>query len=254
MQRKKQNMDEVQENSEVSQVAPDQQTENHELVAQQAQLKADDENRQDRNWKAARERQKELERELKLQREMTEKLLAMASQQAPKAQEVDEFDQIGDDEYISKGKVNALVHKKASKIAEDIAHRKVEEALQKREQANFLVNLKSKFNDFDDVVNADSLALLEQQDPELAQTIADLKDPYKMGVQSYKYIKALKLIDKVPEARRAKEIDQKLEKNAKTIQSPQAFEKRPMAQAFKMTDSDKTALYQEMMGFASQAF
>ena len=245
-------MDEVQEDNVVAQVVPDQQTENHDSEQQSIQVKAE-EDRQERNWKAVRERQKELERELKMQREMNEKLLAMASQAAPKHVEVDEFDQIGDDEYISKGKVNALVHKKAAKIAEDIAQRKVEEAFKQREQANFLDNLKRKYSDFDDVVNADSLALLEQNDPELAQTIADLKDPYKMGVQSYKYIKALGLSEKVPEARRAKEIEKKLEKNAKTIPSPQAFDKRPMAQAFVLTDAEKTELYKEMMGFASQA-
>lgn len=245
-------MDEVQEDNAVAQVVPDQQTENHDSEQQSIQVKAE-EDRQERNWRAVRERQKELERELKMQREMNEKLLAMASQTAPKHVEVDEFDQIGDDEYISKGKVNALVHKKAAKIAEDIAQRKVEEAFKQREQANFLDNLKRKYSDFDDVVNADSLALLEQNDPELAQTIADLKDPYKMGVQSYKYIKALGLSEKVPEARRAKEIEKKLEKNAKTIPSPQAFDKRPMAQAFVLTDAEKTELYKEMMGFASQA-
>jgi hypothetical protein len=245
-------MDEVQEDNAVAQVVPDQQTENHDSEQQSIQVKAE-EDRQERNWKAVRERQKELERELKMQREMNEKLLAIASQTAPKHVEVDEFDQIGDDEYISKGKVNALVHKKAAKIAEDIAQRKVEEAFKQREQANFLDNLKRKYSDFDDVVNADSLALLENNDPELAQTIADLKDPYKMGVQSYKYIKALGLSEKVPEARRAKEIEKKLEKNAKTIPSPQAFDKRPMAQAFVLTDAEKTELYKEMMGFASQA-
>lgn len=245
-------MDEVQENNVVAQVVPDQQTENHEFEHQPETIKAE-EDRQERNWKAVRERQKELERELKMQREMNEKLLSMATQAAPKTQEVDEFDQIGDDEYISKGKVNALVHKKAAKIAEDIAQRKVEEAFKQRDQSNFLDNLKRKFTDFDDVVNPDTLALLESNDPELAQTIADLKDPYKMGVQSYKYIKALGLSDKVPDARRVKEVEKKLEKNAKTIPSPQAFDKRPMAQAFRMTESEKTELYKEMMGFASQA-
>lgn len=244
-------MDEVQEDNAVAQVVPDQQTENHE-EQQSIQVKAE-EDRQDRNWKAVRERQKELERELKMQRDMNEKLLAMATQAPPKPPEVDEFDQIGDDEYISKGKVNALVHKKAAKIAEDIAHRKVDEAFKLRDQANFIDNLKRKFSDFDDVVNNDSLGLLEASDPELAQMIADLKDPYKMGIQSYKYIKAMGLSEKVPEARRAKEVEKKLEKNAKTIASPQAFDKRPMAVAFKLTESEKTDLYREMMGFASQA-
>ena len=244
-------MDEVLDNNEVPQVVPDQQTETHE---EQPQIQSNEVlDRQERNWKAVRERQKELERELKMQRDMNEKLLAMAAQATPKAPEVDEFDQIGDDEYISKGKVNALVHKKAAKIAEDIAQRKVEEAFKQREQLNFIDNLKRKFSDFDDVVNAETLALLENNDPELAQTIADIKDPYKMGIQSYKYIKALGLSDKVPESRRLKEVEKKLEKNAKTIPSPQAFDKRPMAVAFKLTEAEKTELYKEMMGFASQA-
>ena len=244
-------MDDVNENNVVAQVVPVE-TQNHEQEAQQAQSKVAEESRQDRNWKASRERQKELERDLKLQREMNERLLAMTSQPAVKP-EVDEFDQIGDDEYISKGKVQAMVLKKASKLAEDISQRKIDEALNKREQANFHANLQRKFSDFDEIVNADTIALLDENDPELAQTIADLKDPYKMGIQTYKYIKALGLTDKVPDARRAKEVDKKLEKNANHVQSPQAFDKRPMAAAFKMTASEKTALYSEMMGYASQA-
>lgn len=244
-------MDDVQENSVEAQVAPDQQTENVE-IAQQEQAKSAEENRQERNWTAFRQRQKELERELKSQRELNEKLLTLATQAAPKP-EVDELDGIGDDEYISKGKVNNLVQKKASKIAEEIAQRKVDEALRQREQAQFLDNLKRKYSDFDDVVNPDTIALLEEQEPELAQTIADLKDPYKMGIQSYKFIKSLGLAEKAPEARRSKEIEKKLADNKKTVPSPQAFEKRPMAAAFKLTDADKTELYREMMGFAAQA-
>jgi hypothetical protein len=245
-------MDEVQENSEVTQVATDQTTEAHENVEQNAQ-QTPQEDPQERNWRNVRERQKELERELKLQRDMNEKLLAIASQTTPKAQEVDEFDSIGDDEYIPKGKVSSLVQKKAAKIAEEIAQRKVEEALKKRDDANFVTNLKNKFTDFEDIVTPETLALLEQKDPELAQTIADLKDPYKMGIQSYKYIKAMNLAQKIPEVRRAQEIEKKLEKNSKSVQSPQVFDKRPMAQAFKLTESEKTELYKEMMGYASQA-
>ena len=58
------------------------------------------------------------------------------------------------------------------------------------------------------------------------------------------------------EKRHAKEVEKKIEKNEKTVQSPQAYNKRPMAQAFSMTnmsDGEKTKLYEEMMGYASQA-
>jgi hypothetical protein len=58
---------------------------------------------------------------------------------------------------------------------------------------------------------------------------------------------------KVPDSRRSKEIDQKLEKNAKTVQSPLANDKRPMAQAFKLTEAEKSQLQDEMMRYAAFA-
>lgn len=69
----------------------------------------------------------------------------------------------------------------------------LEMQLQQQSQFNRLNSLKGKFSDFDEVVNPETLAILEEQEPELAQTICELKDPYKIGVQSYKYIKALNI-------------------------------------------------------------
>lgn len=208
----------------------------------------------ERNWTAMRERQKELERNLKLQMEMNEKLMQMATQAAPKpVQEPDEFDSIGDDEYIPKGKVNKLVEKKAALIAQEIARKETEKLFQQQNQAQFMDRLKRQFSDFDDVVNPETLSLFETREPELAQSIASTKDPYSVGIQSYKYIKALGLDAEVPKARRIKEVEKKLEKNEKAVQSPQAFDKRPLAQAFKLTEAEKTTLYEEMMGFARQA-
>lgn len=209
-----------------------------------------EETQSDRDWKEIRARKKELERELKMQREMNERLLKMTEQAAPQPkQEVDELDSIGDDEYIPKGKVKRLVEQSARKYAQQI----VQEETQRVQQSQFLDRLKRQFSDFDEIVNTETLALLEQNDPELASTIADLADPYKMGLQSYKYIKAAGLSAKVPQARRVKEVDKRIEENAKTVQSPQAYEKRPLAEAYRMTDADKSKLYEEMTGYASQA-
>jgi hypothetical protein len=193
-----------------------------------------------------RERQRQLENELKTQREMNEKLLNMATQATQKPPEVDEFDSMSDDEYIPKGKVKKLVSREKDRIVKETVA-EVEKMLHQREQSQFLDRLKRQYSDFNEVVNPETLSALEESDPELAQTISDLKDPYKIGLQSYKYIKAMNLSPKVDEMRRSKEIDKKLEKNAKTVQTPQAFDKRPLAQAFKMTDSEKNALYEEMM-------
>lgn len=246
-------MEEVEEKSANQEVAPQETA--HEEPAQEVQKESQPvvEDRQERNWKAFRERQKELERELKLQREMNERLMQMTSQINSQPKEIDEFDQISDDEFIPKGKVKELVKKQAAKIAQDIAQQEVEKTLKSRDQANFMNNLRQQYSDFDEVVNTESLSFLEEQEPELANMIADLKDPYKIGVQSYKYLKAMNVSSKVPAARRAKEVEKKIEQNAKTVQTPQAYDKRPMAQAFKMTDSEMKNLYKEMMEYAGQA-
>lgn len=174
----------------------------------------------------------------------------MVSQSAPKqAPEPDELDAIADDDFMTKGKTQRLVRKDAREVARDV----VKEEFRKQQQEQFMVRLKSQFSDFDDVVNPETLSLLEQKDPELAQAIGDTKDPYKIGLQSYKYIKALGLVEKAPQEKRAKEVEKKIAANAKTVQSPTSYDKRPMAQAFKFGEAEKKALYEEMMGYASQS-
>ena len=207
---------------------------------------------QERNWRAVRERQKELERDLQMQRELNEKLMAMAhATQAKAPVEIDELDSISDEEYVPKGKSKKLVQKQVEPLKKELEELKA--MLHKREKQDQFNSLKRQYSDFDEVVNNETMALLEQTEPELAETIADLKDPYKIGVQTYKYIKALGIQAKVPESNRLKEVDRKLAANAKTVQSPLASEKRPMAQAFKLTEQEKSRLYEEMTGYARLA-
>lgn len=247
-------MEEV-ENSVIPEIAPPE-TESHEqpeAQAQEAKVETPVEDKQEKNWRQMRMRQNELERKLKEKDEMLEKFMQMQLSQQPQKQEVDEFDAISDEEFIPKGKVKGLVKKEAARIAQDIARQEAEKLMQQQHQSQFMDRLKRQYSDFDEIVNAETLALLEEKDPELATTIAELKDPYKIGLQSYKYIKAMNLSEQAPEVRRSKEIEKKLEKNSKTVQSPQAFDKRPMAQAFRLTDAEKTKLYEEMQAYASQA-
>lgn len=238
-------MEEVQ-NSTEQQVAPDEQKP---IVNEAEQRRAEKEAADERNWKAMRIKNADLERQIREQKEMMDKLLQM--QQAKP--ELDEFDSISDDEFIPKGKVKALAKKEAQRQAEEIAKREVEKVLHQRDQNQFMDKLTKQFSDFNDIVNPETLSLLEEKDPELAKTIIDLKDPYKIGLQSYKYIKAMGLVQVAPEARREKEIEKKLEKAEKAVPSPASFDKRPIAQAFQLTDAMKKELYLEMNRYASMA-
>jgi len=217
-----------------------------EAKAQEAQV----DDRQDRNWREMRRQNDELRRKTKMQEEMLSQLMTMQQQQQPQAKH--EEIQIGDEDFIQ----GAQLKKMREKDKEDFkraAREEAERLIRERDQSQFMDKLKRQFSDFDDVVNPETLSLLEETDPDLAQTIADLKDPYKIGLQSYKYIKAAGLVEKAPTKRRVKEVEKRIEENAKTVQTPQAYEKRPMAQAFRLTDADKKKLSEEMYYYASLA-
>jgi hypothetical protein len=245
-------MEEIQQ-SEILEVAP--QVENHEIEANpveespQVEVQAH-ETRQEKNWKELNKVKKELERELRMQREINERLLQMQPPK-PLVQEVDELDSISDDDYLSKAKNKKLVAREMEPIRHELESLKKE--LEQRRQYEFLDKLKKQYSDFDEIVNNETLAILDEQEPELSESIAASKDPYKIGVQAYKYIKALNLAQKAPEIRRSKEVEKKLEKNAKTVQSPQVYDKRPMAQAYQLSESEKSKLWQEMHQYAKGA-
>lgn len=225
------------------------QAESHDEVKEASlQATTPQEDWQERNWREMRKSHDELKTLAKAQAEVIEQLKV---QLTPK--EIDELSEIGDDDYIPAGKVKKLVERQAQIIAQKAVREETQRIHQEQEQSQFLNKLKRQFSDFDDIVNNETLSILENQDPDLAQTISDLKDPYKIGLQSYKYIKALGLASQVPQVRRTNEIEKKLEKNAKTVQSPLAYDKRPMAQVFKTTDAERAAIYKEMMEHASKA-
>ena len=248
-------MTEIQnQNSEVQEVAPQVEAQVYEVKeTQQVQEPVNN-----RHLKAMRLKNAELERELKQLREGQMQLLQaqLASQQQPARQEVDEFDKIGDEEFIPLGKVKKLAEKNTQKVlknTEELVRNEVQKALQKQHQDQFMDRLNRQYADFSEIVNPETLSILEEKEPELAATIADLKDPYKIGVQSYKYIKAMGLSQSAKEQRREKEVDKAIAKSEKAVTSPMAYDKRPIAQAFKLTDAMKKDLYREMLGYAAFA-
>jgi len=156
-------------NSEVQEVAPPVEAEVNEVYdAKQAKEEADE-----RNFKAMRLKNADLEKRLKHYEEMQMRLMeAQMSNSVPAKQEIDEFDSIGADEFIPKGKVELLVERKAQKYAEQIAKREIESYFKKQNDSQFLDRLNRQYSDFAEIVNPETLSLLEEKEPELAQTIA----------------------------------------------------------------------------------
>lgn len=240
-------------NSEELEVAP-QETDVNETDAQdeaqqdhqQEDVQVDE---QERNWRAMRQRQKELEWQLQQKEQMINEFIK--TQRQPAAQQpVEESFNFDPSDYSTYEGVEKLAGKKVQPLEKKIAE--LEAKIAEQEQKKLLNSLKVEFPDFDDVVNVETLELFEKTEPQLAATI-DTSDPYRFGIQAYKLIKAYGLTDKLPSARRKKEVEQKLAQSKNTVQSPQAYEKRPMAQAFRTTQSDSKKLYEEMMYYAGKA-
>jgi hypothetical protein len=240
-------------NSVIQEVAPPVDNQVNEVKETQASQ----EPTTNQHLKAMRLKNSELERELKQMRDMQMQIVqAQLANVVPAPKEVDEFDSIGDDEFVPLGKVKKLAeknHQRALKNTEELIRNEVAKALKAQEQGQFMDRLNRQYSDFSEIVNPETLSLLEEKEPELAATIAESKDPYKIGVQSYKYIKAMGLSQKATESRREKQIDKAIEKSEKAVSSPLAFDKRPIAQAFKLTDAAKKDLYREMHGYAALA-
>lgn len=238
-------------NSEIEEVAPLESVDNESMQSPEPIIDIEAQRREeikDRDFRALRQRQKELEWENKQKDELLQRLLQQQQPQMP--QPIAEPEE-ADEDFVPAGKVKGIARKAVEPLMQEI--QELKSRLAQQEQQKLIQNLRTQYSDFDDVVNVDTLEILEKQEPELAATIASFKDPYKMGLHSYKYIKALGLLEKVPDARHKKEVIQKLERNAKTVQSPTAYDKRPIAQAYVSTQADNKKLYEEMMGFASKA-
>lgn len=236
----------------VQEVAPQVETQVHEAKETQQQEPVNN-----GHLKAMRLKNAELERELKQLRDNQMQIMqAQIANVAPVRQEVDELDKIGDDEYVPLGKVKKLTERNTQKVlknTEELVRQEVNKALKAQADSQFMDRLNRQYSDFSEIVNPETLSILEEKEPELAATIAESKDPYKIGVQSYKYIKAMGIHQNAKESRREKEVDKAIAKSEKTVTSPMAYDKRPIAQAFKLTDAMKKDLYREMHGYAALA-
>lgn len=239
-------MDEVSEQNSNEAVAP-QETETTQEI--QAEVKQPEEVK-DPHWlkNLRKERQ-----ELAQKNRMLEQLLAQQMQvkQQPVAQEEDFIDQLQKEEYVPGEKVAKGFKHLEAKFAKQLAE---VENKYKASAYNAQINeLKRDYTDLEDIVNPETLQIVKEKNPRLAQTWAGLDD-YTLYVQAYPYIKHSGIMEDVPGFKRAKEVDKKLEQNKKTVPSPASFDKRPMAQAFdpnRLSKSQKDELQKEMQHFAS---
>lgn len=221
-------------------------SEDSQQVEQHAETSKETSNQQekDKDYNFAQVRKQLKERDdyiLNLKKEMDELRNEFKSSKAP----VEEEPELDEDDFITK--------KHLKKYAEQIAVEKYQKLQEQERQQNWKSRIKSKYSDFDQVVNAENIQRLEQEMPEIAKMIIESGngDNYKMGSNAYKAIQSL-----LRENTEAKEIEKNkeaLEKNKKEPLAAAAVDRRPIAQATRLTDKDYQELWAEMQHFASKA-
>lgn len=164
-------------NEEIYEEEVDQETQSAEETQQPPQ------SQQDQNWNQARQVMEAQKNELEaLRRQMSEFSAHRQQNQAP---EQDEFADLDPNDYVTVEKAKALATKQAKQAAQEIIKDYLAKDSAQRKFAETEREARSKFDDYDYVINTYVLPELNN-DPALAHKIQQSKNPaltaYKIGM------------------------------------------------------------------------
>ena len=142
-----------------------------EIIQEQAQQQPV-ESKQDRNWREMRQKLEHYEK----------KLADLEHKNQPKAVEEEELN-LSDDDIVTAKDVKKLAKKMAREIVAQDRMRYEADTAEDR--------LRTKYSDFDEVVNEDNVKKLLREEPELAKVLKSTADPYAKGVAAYRYIRLM---------------------------------------------------------------
>ena len=130
------------------------------------------ESKQDRNWREMRQKLEHYEK----------KLADLEQKNQPKAVEEEDIN-LSDDDIVTAKDVKKLAKKMAKEIVAQDRMRYEADTAEDR--------LRTKYSDFDEVVNEDNVKKLLREEPELAKVLKSTADPYAKGVAAYRYIRMM---------------------------------------------------------------
>lgn len=215
----------------------------------EAQPVESEQSRQDRNFKALRESQERLQRELEEERQMRLALEREFTQRNQPEPEPDPLADLSDDDWMTAKQARQL----AARIAQEEARKLLEDDRRKIAEEELPKRLTSQYPDFESVVTEETVKQLRATEPEIARALGTIGDKYAQAVAAYKYIKAL-----VPNAAETTADKERIEQNAnqpKSLSSLRGQTPLGQAGAFErgLTPELKKQLLLEMEACAKQA-
>ncbi len=171
------------ESTVVEEVVADAQQEQASPEAQPPAEEASKDDTQDRNWREVRQLLKETNQTVE---ELKNRNYALEERERQRSQppEVEEEVDLSDDDISTVGMTKKLLRKQSEKIDQLVQEMKQREALTVEDR------LRSKFSDYDAVVNKENLKSLFATAPELVKMLkASQDDPYEQAMGAYKLMK-----------------------------------------------------------------
>lgn len=193
---------------------------------------------------------KQAEREARIRAEMERDMLKKQLETATRVEEKDPLDDVED--YVDKERLQQIRTKDRAafkKEAEEIANRTYQARRDEEERRNFLPKLKQKFSDYDQVMNEQSIADLEQKSPEFLASVMRVSDDYERRLLTYEYLKASKEKQKAaPEVEKQKQtIMDRVEENQRNPYYLNGSSGSPTAIEFDVrSKSSRDAAYQKL--------
>lgn len=173
----------------------------HNNVSQEAsQAEQKKRNDAEYNWAEMRRQMKEKDQQIE---ELRNKFSKFDSK-GPKAEEDDELAKLAEDDILTVAQARKLATKMARSVAEDVVKQREASTVEER------VNL--KFPDYSEVVSRENIELLKQTEPELAQSLYHMPDPYSQAVAAYKLLKKIAEKKEVPNALERKKVAENSQK------------------------------------------
>lgn len=165
-------------------------------VAQPGKELLEKESRNDKELNFRRlEAMRDQEKEARMRAEMEAQMLrkefeTLKTMMTPK--EKDPLDDIQDLSELEPRKLKEILSRRDQNLrkeAEESALLRFEEKQKEMKRTNFLETLRDKYSDYDDVMNQDIVAKIQEQDPDAIDAISSIEDPLVRREKAYKFIK-----------------------------------------------------------------
>lgn len=165
-----------------------------------------------RKLEAEREKEREARIRAEMQAESMQRELKRIEEMM-KPKEVDPLDQIQDISELEPAKLKQILAKRDESFkreALEIAKQTFKEEKEQEKKTNFRDHLRRQYQDYDHVMNEQTIAAIQEREPDAVDAISAIEDPYVRCEKAYHFFK--KRMAK-PEEKVVESVKQKVEEN-----------------------------------------